>query len=806
MKSKSSTDKKNVPHRWSFYRAGGVDQVRLDKGADITNLDQLDQKLWVALSCPTKGLEIDSRTLELLDSDNDGHVRPPEILNAAAWLKDVLANPDCLTEGKDGVVLANLRQDTEEGRILKASAEHMLTSLELETTSISTTDARRTREFFETAERNGDGVVPPDTIEEEPVRKVAEEIVACLGGADDRSGKKGYDKALLETFFTALTEYDEWLKSGEKEAATILPFGDKTGAAFTAFTAVRAKIDDYFGRCRLAAFDPRALNAVNLEEKQYIEAAAKDLTITTDELQHFPLAMAEADKPLPLTREFNPAWGARLSAFREACCPDNETLAEAGWLELCRKFDAHAAWVGKKAGAVVEPLGVDRIRQILKGKSRPELEKAIEEDLEVADWVNAMERVEKLAHLHRDFHTLLNNYVSFSDFYARRGSIFQAGTLYLDGRACDMCFHVNDAARHAKMAPMSNAFLAYVDCTRPGGEKLSVACAFTAGDSDNLFEGRNGIFYDRNGRDWDATITKIVSNPISIREAFWSPYKKVLRSVQETIAKKAAEADKAADAKLASGVASVGDAAKSGNASAAPKSKFDVGTIAALGVAVSGITGVFTALLTGFLGLGIWIPFGIIGLLLAISGPSMFIAWLKLRTRNLGPILDANGWAVNTLTRVNIPLGTSLTELPVIPSGSARTLTDPYAPKKSIWPRLFLFLAIVGAVGYLLYRTNTLHNWFPEHVPAHHTELAMKADKIMAAPGESVELTISSPATTLQVTDTSDANAPKELAALTVENGKAALAIPAEMTSGSLTVHDSLSGSKVKISIVPAAQ
>ncbi|HLQ38991.1 MAG TPA: hypothetical protein VK348_14370, partial [Planctomycetota bacterium] len=74
--------KSTSQHRWSFYRAGGVDQVRLDKGADIFNLDQLDQKLWVALSCPVKGLEFDQRTLELLDTDKDAHVRPPEIIAA----------------------------------------------------------------------------------------------------------------------------------------------------------------------------------------------------------------------------------------------------------------------------------------------------------------------------------------------------------------------------------------------------------------------------------------------------------------------------------------------------------------------------------------------------------------------------------------------------------------------------------------------------------------------------------------------------------------------------------------------------
>ena len=55
--------------------------------------------------------------------------------------------------------------------------------------------------------------------------------------------------------------------------------------------------------------------------------------------------------------------------------------------------------------------------------------------------------------------------------------------------------------------------------------------------------GRNGIFYDRKGRDWDATITKIIDNPISIRQAFWSPYKKVVRMIEEQVAKRAAAAD-----------------------------------------------------------------------------------------------------------------------------------------------------------------------------------------------------------------------------------------------------------------------
>ena len=49
--------------------------------------------------------------------------------------------------------------------------------------------------------------------------------------------------------------------------------------------------------------------------------------------------------------------------------------------------------------------------------------------------------------------------------------------------------------------------------------------------------GRNGIFYDRKGQDWDATIVRILDHPISIRQAFWSPYKKLIKFINEQLEK-----------------------------------------------------------------------------------------------------------------------------------------------------------------------------------------------------------------------------------------------------------------------------
>nr|HET7858367.1 hypothetical protein [Caldimonas sp.] len=586
--------------------------------------------------------------------------------------------------------------------------------------------------------------------------------------------------------------------AAETDAKNVMPLGDRTPAAFAALVAVRTKVDDYFGRCRVAAYDQRALGAVNREEEVYLAAVAKDLTITADEIAHLPLAVVAPGKPLPLLASVNPAWAAGVAAMRALCCPDKDTLTETDWIQLRARFAPHEAWLAKKAGAAVEALGKERVREILAGNGRAALQQAIADDLALAPRVEAMTRVEKLVRLHRDLAHLLNNYVAFTDFYAGRGAIFQAGTLFLDARECDMCFFVRDAGKHTKMAPMANTFLAYIDCTRPGSEKMSIAAAFTAGDSDNLFEGRNGLFFDRKGRDWDATIAKVVPAPISIRQAFWSPYKNVLRLIQQMVAKRAADADAASAGKLVAGATAVGAAA--GAPAAPPKPKFEVGTIAALSVAVTGLTGVFTALLMGFLDLGPWIPLGIVGIVLAISGPSMFIAWMKLRQRNLGPILDANGWAVNTLTRINIPLGTALTELPRIPAGSRRIKTDPYAPRAHVWPWVLAALIALGAAGWLLYRTNVAHKLLPEWIPAHHAETALTTidgkSHAMVEQGGSLVLIVRNGQNRLSVNDVAGT---KAMESLEVVDGKATLAIPMDMHPRTLTVSDGSSEVRVEV-------
>lgn len=286
----------------------------------------------------------------------------------------------------------------------------------------------------------------------------------------------------------------------------------------------------------------------------------------------------------------------------------------------------------------------------------------------------------RLLLLTRDFYTLLRNFVSFQDFYAKRGlsvvgkpdadsrlAIFQAGTLVIDQRACHLCLRVSDMGKHDAQAAASGMFLIYCNCTHCAtGEKMQIVAAMTVGDIRNLKVGKNAIFYDRAGRDWEAEVVKIVDNPISIGQAFWSPYRKFGEWVTNLINKSAADKEDKAFADITSKVQEKAQAP----AEDKPGEKvqaFDIakfaGIFAAIGMAVGYIGAFVTSVVGGFAKLTWWQDLlAIVAILLVISGPAMIMAWFKLRKRNLSPLLNANGWAINADALVSVMFGSTLTE------------------------------------------------------------------------------------------------------------------------------------------------
>lgn len=728
-------------HVWRFFRAGGFDQVRLDSGRDIAALAELDQKLWVALACPTRGIEFDEATLDLIDSDHDGRIRAPDILAAVAWAEPLLKNPDDLTKGSTVLALDAISEETPEGRQVLASARTILKLLgKADATEISLEDAAHIEQIFDGSAFNGDGVVPVEAAEDDDARVTLAQIIDCMGAVADRSGRPGVSQETADRFFAEAASYAAWHDEAARQGMTILPMGERTEQVAGSLDAIHDKLDDYFTRCRLAAFDPRAADALNPPLTAYEALAGTAVDADEDALRALPLARIAAGRALPLDDGINPAWAAAIARFRaDIVTPllgERTSLAEAEWTDIKGRFAAYRDWAARKPATAVEPLGLAVIRYLVEPPVQQRVNALIRQDLALEPEISAISQVEKLTRFLRDLQPLLNNVVSFRDFYTRSGKgMFQAGTLYLDGRSCELCVKVDDADKHAVLAALSRVYLAYCACTR-GTDKMTIAAAFTAGDADNLRVGRNGVFYDRKGRDWDASIIKIVEHPISLAQAFWLPYKQAGRMVGEQVQKMAAARAAAQQGQQqiqmierstaaithtpGAPAAAAAPAAATAPAVAAPAAPtasqtFDAarfaGIFAAIGLAIGAIGTAIASIVTGFLNLVWWqMPLAIFGVILAISGPSMIIAALKLRSRNLGPILDASGWAVNTRLRVNIPFGTALTAVAQLPPGAQRSLTDPYAEKRRPW-WLYGVLGVIAIVVIVLWREGLLAAW-----------------------------------------------------------------------------------------------
>ncbi len=715
---------RNSTHRWRFFRAGGFDQVLLETGADLLALETLDQKLWVALSCPVAGIEFDKATLAFVDSDGDGHVRVPEILSALKWAGSVLRDPDQLTRRQDRLPLAAIDDTTDEGKAVLAGARLVLSNLGRPgDTVITLEDVCDTARIFAEGTYNGDGVVPPLTIADPDLREVAIEIIACYPPQFDRGGEPGLTTDTIVRFQDEALALAGWRAAAEADPG-ILSFGGDTETRYESFKALKPKIEDYFHRCRLASYDGRATALLSPSDDDYLKLALQELNGRSESLARLPLAVPGPDRPLPLADGLNPAWSDAVGRFAaDVIAPilgEGASLTDAGWVTIRESFAGYEAWQAAWPETAVERIEPARLREIISKDFTNPLLELTERDKAVQPEVDAIASVEKLLRYTRDLHVLTNNFTSFADFYKRKGkATFQAGTLFLDGRSCDLCVRVGDVAKHAAIATLSRVYLVYCECRRRGAvEKMTIAAAFTAGDSDQLMVGRNGVFYDRDGFDWDATIVRIVEHPISIRQAFFSPYKRVGRMVGEQLNKAAAAKQKSTEEQSAKGITDHGTRAVAAKPDAppAPPAPFDVGKFAgifaAIGLAMGAIGTALAAVMSGLFSLAWWkIPFVIAGVLLLISGPAMLMAWMKLRQRNLGPILDANGWAVNARAKINIPFGNSLTATARLPENSDRSLVDPFADRKRRWPYAVLALAALAGAALILWKQGYLSAW-----------------------------------------------------------------------------------------------
>ncbi|MGM9735709.1 MAG: hypothetical protein ACI3ZL_04785 [Candidatus Cryptobacteroides sp.] len=678
---------KSKKYDWTFENIGGSTRVKITSGEDIAHLEELDPKMWTVLSCPVSGLEIDEKSLRFVDCDSDGRIRVNDIIRTSKWITSVVKDPNIILGGSDRMDTGCFNAETPEGKKLQDSSRQILRNLGKDEKEISLADTADIAAIFAKTRFNGDGIITEASSDDADDKAAISAAIATMGSVTDRSGAPGVDAAMIEGFYKNLADYSAWL-----EAAVKAPYGDDTEKALAAYNALDAKVKDFFLRSRLAKFSPASASALDIQTSRIESISGDNLTAKTDEIASYPLAHIDGKSEIDLEGGINPAWAADFGTLKKiAIKPGKKVLTEEDWNAIGQSFAEYSAWKAAKAGAAVESLGADSVKDLLAKDRKAALLELVAKDAALKDEADNIENVDKFLHLLRDFGRLLRNFVTFQDFYDKDRdtlAVFQCGTLLIDQRACRFCMKVADMGKHNSMAASSGMFLVYCDCTtKDKAGKLQIVAAVTVGDIGDLVVGKNAIFYDNAGVEWDAVITKIIDNPISISQAFWSPYRRMATAIENLINKNAAEKDAKIMKEATDKINAVPSKAPSEGAAKAEAQPFDIGKFAgifaALGMALGMIGTALASLAKGIFALTWWqLILSFVGIILVISGPAMIMAWMKLRRRNIAPLLNANGWAINASSKISIMFGETLTDIAKFPK---LQLKDPYA-KKGIAP------------------------------------------------------------------------------------------------------------------------
>ena len=677
-----------------FQNYGGIHQLRIESAEDLACIHDLHPAHWAATSVQVESLQCDPVFLEYLNQDGSGTIRAEHLRAAVRWIFRMMAKDDRLAASSDVLCLADLDTSHEEGRKLKEAAIHILGQLQADSSDeIGLEQVRTFRNTYGMTSPNGDGVLPPQHVSDPAAAQLAKDVLEQVGGTEDISGEDGINEGHLSQFLDGARKYLAWKALSEDDGeARILPWGDDTAAAVELISEFDAKIEQFFWQCDLVKLDARTAEQFCLSEQALEHLNGSDLEVMERQLAQAPLQTPNAEGVLNLQGSGNPYYQDRIDDLRNRVLaraqPDSpEALTRVDWQRVKAIFEPYCAWQTEKPSEGIGELSEATLKEHLDGPAQKRLLQLLLEDLAVEDEVKQVADLEKLILYQRWLLELANNFVSFSALYdPSRRALFELGNLIIDGRELAFTMKVRNRAEHKKIAQTSKMFLVYAEITvsQEQGRSFEIAAALTAGGQGAIEIGKRGIFYDLQGKEWDARVVDMVENPISLWEAIKSPFVKTQRLLSEKVeafaGTRAGALEKATTeitTKMEKGE-SLQQPAQVPSAGAAPPSGSGMrdmllfGGIAFAAVGSSLVYLIKTLTDIGLLNAGL----ALVSLVLVVILFSALSGWSKLRKRDMSALLEACGWAVNFRMYMTRGLGYLFSHTPNLPEGARKERRD----------------------------------------------------------------------------------------------------------------------------------
>jgi hypothetical protein len=686
--------------KFTFVNYGGAYQLRIESIEDLEHLDELDEIFWVATSAPIHQLRCDPVALELLDYNRNGRIICREIRRTQRWLFRVLNDRNAVNERLDTAQLEHINADDPDGAKLLTAARRVLSNLDKADSSVITLqDVRDNKAILAKGSRNGDGVIPPDSIDDEALQNFITDVMSSVGKETGIAGNEGVNGDLLDAFLAHAKTFLDWQKlyteSAAAEGHPMLPLGEDTASAHKAYAAVADKVTAYFELCKVTA-----VNELMERSSVPVEAPAETYTspeARQDYLSASPIARPRADGRLVIDKHVNPFYSPALEDLRSSVLnpllgAQHGPFSEEDWQTVQNAFAAYEEWLAKKSGGEVESLGTDKLNDYLEGDLHDKLRGLIDEDLRVGEELSGLKEVERLLLMQRWYLDVCNNFISFPKLYQQgTRAMFEIGRLVIDGRIFNFNMRVQNVDQHSKDARPSGIFLMYAEVTaRPEDPVWHIVTPVTCRHRGNLGLGKRGVLFDLDGKIWDVRVVKVIENPISLTEAILAPFKKISTLITSAVEKISASTEQSLEASLTKTTTSVEKGfAQSVQAPAAPVAPAAAPAPAEVpatrtrdmmltgGIAFAALGSSFAYITSTIVDLGIEKSLmGVAAGLLIALVPILMVAAIKLHARNLSSILEASGWAINARMRLTHRLARRLAPDPVRPESLAKLRGD----------------------------------------------------------------------------------------------------------------------------------
>ena len=669
-----------------LQKIGGDYQLVIDKVKDLAGVGNLKESHWMVTSAPCFSFTCDPVFLSYLDSNGDGRIISDDVKAACNWLFKMIRNPEDADNQALTLRLDTINTEQEQGKIVYKAARRILSNLEQdENQEISLTQIRNTKKIVASGARNGDGVIPPQSIENPELEDFVKNVIRTVGSVTDVNGREGVTENLVRNFMDQCKEYLAWIEKGEhpeiQNFSEIMVLGDKTGEAYALLSNLREKIDEFF----YLSWLQRSHGSLTGEVNKILPMSKKEphgLLHTSRPIESSPISIPSGKLTITFDDNLNPEFRNSAMEFKDFVFNQlkpqqkNKSMTLSDWEEIKVLFLPYAEWLRERPDSKVHLLDSAVLKKYVESDYKIQLENLFEKDRQVAQELGAVGDVERLLLYQQLLLEFSNNFVSLARIYdPLRPSLIQVGTLIMDGRRFELTMKIINRDRHKKIVQQSNICVMYLDVTRieKGKSKtMEIAAAVTSGTMARLFVGKAGVFFSPDGKEWNATVKDFVANPVSIREAVKKPFKQF----NEFLSKQAERFGKSRYQDIETSVEkSISTAEQSVQPLQEKRERATEnfgGQVRELmlsgSIALAALGSAFAYVTKTLQNVSLMNMVSVIGgLILILFTPLVVMAMFKLRARNLSVFLEACGWAVNGRMRLTYAMGLLFTHEPELP-------------------------------------------------------------------------------------------------------------------------------------------